>query len=65
MLTDIQINAAKPHAKPSPHWYFVTFSECPVCGKGDTCRERRYGKRPVRLEERYSFQQFACVWHFL
>ena len=37
------------------HWYFITFYECPVCGGGDSIRERRYGRKPMSWQKRYKF----------
>lgn len=37
------------------HWYFITLSECPVCGRSEETRERRYDKRPERWEDRHEY----------
>lgn len=39
------------------HWYRSTTTACPVCGRGDTVRERVYGPRPVSFEERYFYSE--------
>jgi hypothetical protein len=38
------------------HWYHQTFYECPACGRTDYLRERRYGKKPKKPCDRYSYQ---------
>lgn len=35
------------------HWYRVYLGECPVCGSDKSYRERVYGKRPAKSEDRY------------
>lgn len=40
-----------------PHWYFFTYEECPVCGRGKSYRERRYTPRPSDGSLRYDFKQ--------
>lgn len=39
------------------HWYFITYQECPVCGRGKTYRERRYTRRPEDPSKRYKYEQ--------
>lgn len=36
-----------------PHWYEVFVHECPVCGRGETFRERRYTPKPSDPKDRY------------
>jgi len=50
-VTDQQCYKArrKPHR---PHWYRMVLYDCMVCG-GEVIRERVYGKRPKRLEDRW------------
>jgi hypothetical protein len=36
-----------------PYWYLVHVGECPVCGRDQSHRERRYGKPPKKREHRY------------
>lgn len=38
--------------KHEPHWYRQYIGECPVCGRDKSYRERVYGKRPEKLEDR-------------
>lgn len=38
------------------HWYFTYTTECPLCGRGETRRERRYGSKPSDPRKRYSFE---------
>jgi hypothetical protein len=35
------------------YWYRIYFGSCPVCGADKTYRERVYGRRPRRLQDRY------------
>ena len=35
------------------HWYFVSESYCPLCMRTETARERVYGERPERWEDRH------------
>lgn len=35
-----------------PHWYRLHVGECPVCGKDASFRERVYGPRPEKRQER-------------
>ena len=37
------------------HWYFVATEECPVCGRGNIYRERRYGRKPKDYRKRYEY----------
>lgn len=37
------------------HWYFITVFYCPVCARDTTYRERRYGRRPKKREDRGKF----------
>ena len=34
------------------HWYRLYLGSCPVCGSDKSYRERVYGKRPEKLEDR-------------
>ena len=38
-----------------PHWYKLYISECPVCGRGYTERERVYGQKPNDISKRYIY----------
>jgi hypothetical protein len=40
---------AKQH---KPHWYRLHIGECPVCGRDKSFRERVYGKKPKKREDR-------------
>ncbi len=48
--------------KMRPHWYKIEYTECVLCGSGDTIRERVYGKKPKNYTP--SFRQYACCEHF-
>ena len=39
------------------YWYFISVEYCPVCGRDDTWRERRYSPRPEKWEDRHSFKE--------
>ena len=41
-------------SQPRKHWYFITHHECLECA-GETFRERRYGRRPKRWENRHEY----------
>ena len=57
---------SKNKKRRKPHWYFITYFECPVCGRGSTLRERRYGKKPKVREKRYEFvQDTTCYCHLM
>lgn len=49
------------------HWYFIRVYECPICGRWEEERERRYGPKPERAEDRYEFlHDTVCVHsHFV
>lgn len=48
-----------------PHWYFISITECALCGRADITRKRRYGKKPKDGNERYEWQQDVACWsHF-
>lgn len=35
------------------HWYFITYTSCPACGKYTVSKERRYTKRPKKYWDRH------------
>lgn len=47
------------------YWYEFFHSECVLCGKSDTYRERRYTPKPEGVNERHHFAQNACPQHFI
>jgi hypothetical protein len=49
--------AAIPLQVGQPHWYHVTYYDCPVCGGGDTIRERRAGPKPTDPAARVDYVQ--------
>jgi len=52
--------------KPIPsHWYFISITECVLCGNTEEIRERRFDKRPEKWEDRHEYNQTACWSHFL
>ena len=51
----------KPKKK---YWYHITYTECVLCGRGETIRERVYGKKPKKFDKCVSYEQYACDNHF-
>lgn len=45
------------HASGKKYWYMTYVEYCPVCGKEDTWRERRYTPRPEKWEDRHDFKE--------
>lgn len=43
------------------HWYHISIWYCPICGKDDTIRERRYGRKPKTWEKTHEFRE---VWDY-
>jgi hypothetical protein len=43
--------------KGLPYWYHISSYYCPICGRDDTFRERRYTPRPDRWEDRHEFKE--------
>ena len=41
------------------HWYRIHITECPVCGGGDTGRERVYGDKPENPYEFHSYYDYC------
>lgn len=48
------VTGEKPH-RPK-YWYRTTIQECPICGRGDTYRERMYTKKPADVRKRYIYE---------
>jgi len=47
--------------EPTKYWYFFWWGECPVCGRDQSYRERRYTPKPENIDERYGWlPQTAC-----
>lgn len=40
------------------YWYFISTYECPLCGSGETYRERRYTEKPIAASMRYAFKYY-------
>jgi hypothetical protein len=36
------------------YWYKTTFDHCPACGKNSIYKERVYGQKPQKIEERHT-----------
>ena len=41
----------------SKYWYLTITEECPVCGRGETTKERQYTPRPEDDFARYIYEQ--------
>jgi hypothetical protein len=54
---EMKTKAKKKLAPKRPHWYHITITECPLCSRGDTYRERRYGTRPKSEAKRRSYEE--------
>lgn len=46
------------HPKGKGCWYMIYISECPICGRGDTIRERQYTPKPKDIADRYEYYQY-------
>lgn len=44
----------------SEYWYFISVWACVLCGRTEEIRERRYGPRPERWEDRHEYVEGAC-----
>jgi hypothetical protein len=44
------------------YWYFISVYSCPVCGKEEVFRERRYTPRPNAWEDRHYWNDRAYDW---
>lgn len=56
---------AATKAVQKKHWYKIHTTECVLCWKGETWRERQYGEKPKDPKEIYVFEQYACDYHFM
>ena len=43
------------------YWYKKTVYYCPVCGRDDTYKERRFDEKPEEWEKRFTFKE---VWDY-
>ena len=41
--------------RKAKYWYKIEYSECPMCGKHDTYKERQYTPKPKLHSERVKF----------
>lgn len=46
-------SATRKAAGEKRYWYFVYSDYCPVCGHNEDTRERIYGERPEKWEDRH------------
>ncbi len=42
------------------YWYMLYIEECPVCGRTDEFKERRYTRKPGDRVDRYNYKQEYC-----
>jgi hypothetical protein len=47
----------KPRKKVPKHWYYITDDYCPICGRVETYKERRYDERPKEFWERHEHNE--------
>lgn len=48
------------------YWYLTTYYECPICGKGDTSKERQYSEKPIEPHKRFVYEyDTVCAAHDL
>ena len=52
------MNPTTGEKKVKEHWYKVFMYYCPVCGDGETLRERVYGDKPKELSKRYQTKEY-------
>jgi hypothetical protein len=45
-------------------WYFTYTTECVLCGRGSSYRERHRGRKPKDYLKRCNFKEMACDGHF-
>ncbi len=46
------------HDDVRKYWYLTTTYECPLCGGGETFRERVHTEKPTDPNERYSYKEY-------
>jgi len=52
-----EASAAAKASGETRYWYFINEDYCPPCGRTDVSRERIYGPRPDRWEDRHQFSE--------
>jgi hypothetical protein len=59
--------ACTPEAEPKrPYWYRYTHTECVLCGRGGTYKERVYDEpKPEEYWKRHIYEQYLCGDHYL
>jgi hypothetical protein len=52
------------NTKTGKYWYLITIHECPLCGRGNTYRERQYSPKPEDPAQRVHYEQIFdwCEW---
>lgn len=48
-----------------PHWYFISWDACVICGRTVETRERRYDPKPEDSRDRHEYHETACGAHFI
>lgn len=58
-------HTAEPREKRS-YWYEFYHEYCPVCGREETIKERRYTMKPKSYNKRhhYSYMNCWCEWGY-
>lgn len=51
--------------KKRKYWYYISGTECVLCGRVVEYRERRYMKKPKQSSKRCNYEETACSLHFL
>jgi hypothetical protein len=54
-LNAIHVEALKENESGKGCWYLTHIAECPICGRGDTIKERKYGNRPETVWDQYEY----------
>ena len=53
---------ARRNAAARKYWYRLFVSECPVCGRDKSYRERVYSKRPRHPQKRIVFESQSASY---
>lgn len=60
------VKEPKRHPKGKGAWYFTAIHACPLCGREDVYRERRWDEKPANPSDRFEYDdRYACQGHFL
>ena len=65
MIDNKPYTTAKPE-RQYKYWYVTYTTECVLCGRGKTWRERVTDRpRPEDRAERYVYEQYLCGYHYM